>query len=51
MKAHHRRWHAVTWLLLAPLLLVGIYLADAGRLDPAPAVTNPPAPSAAGVLP
>ena len=51
MKRSHRRVHALAWVVLAPLLLLVIYLADRGRLARAPSQPALSSPSEAGVLP
>ena len=51
MNRKHRRGHLIVWVVCVPILVILVYLADRGRLAPAPAQTNIEQPSAAGVLP
>lgn len=51
MNKAHRRVHALTWLLLAPILVLVVYFADQSRQPSIPAEASIVSPSAAGPLP
>lgn len=47
MTYRHRRWHLVLWLLLTPLMFVGVTAGWRARRQPAP---HPGPPPCAGVV-
>lgn len=51
MNRTHRKAHGLTWLVLLPLLMAIIYLAQIGQLAAPAVVDDPPRASAAGELP
>jgi hypothetical protein len=50
MKRQHRIAHALIWLLLVPLLLCFVFLAQNSASNKAPSIESAPYPSAAGEL-
>ncbi len=51
MKRTHRKLHVVIWLVLLPVLLAFVYVAQQSAVDTLPDLGTAPEPSAVGVLP
>jgi len=51
MKKTHRTAHRFIWLLLVPLLLLFVFLAQESRSNKIPLMETAPYPSTAGELP
>ncbi|MBL4671777.1 MAG: hypothetical protein JKX81_05920 [Arenicella sp.] len=51
MKRSHRTVHRILWLLLVPLLLFFVFLAQNSGPNKAPLIEKAPHPSAVGELP
>ncbi|MFK7732605.1 MAG: hypothetical protein AB8B48_13380 [Pseudomonadales bacterium] len=51
MKQSHRKVHGLAWLLLLPLMIGFVYMAQNSKPPTAPAVSSAPAQSEQGELP